>query len=583
MKYAIAVFLTLALGSSGFCQTNRLGLRFCVPAILSTPRVTVDTFCTHWHVTVHDSVPLTSATLIDDPDGNVWQPAMAYKNVSFDSKSDPDDKKEVTFNGKDTVVNFDVIVINPFDTAYAPIIIYDKHGIHVIIELRYKSPKASLSTLPVAPPPPVDRINFPVTNINQQKCTTLIYINTAKAGGAPFHINSVKLQKDIDFHITSITPGVPTTLNPGDTLKVQVCFTAKDTIITEDSIITQTDCFEAPLPISGKGGTALIDATDIDFGDVPLGTTSCKHLTISNRGTFPFTLTKDWILHNINEFKTDPASGAALPITIPPGEHVNITICYTPSEINFQDSTSIDWATDVDNKYKNQIKKWSFLKGRGVKPGVIWDRLEQILRIDSTGADSAIVRVWLFNKSNIKTSVTEVSIQGPDAAEFLIVGNQLGFPKLKDFAIDAGDTIWVGLLFKPDLSKPYPIKYFDRIAELVAVYSDESTSSGFDSTVMNLIGTWAKSSVRSEANDILFSIHPNPALGNFIELVLPSSLDEKVTISIHDILGKEVYRNEIAKGIQKTEIPIVGLPNGNYFVKIAGLNYSQTAKIEITR
>jgi hypothetical protein len=579
MKYVVAVFLLLVLESSGFCQTNRLGLQSCFP---SEPRVKIDTYCTHWHIVVHDYVPLTSATLIDDSAGYVYgQPGKAYKNVSFDSKTDPDNQKEITFNGKDTVVEFDVWVLNPFDTAYAPLIIYDKGGYHTLIELRYAT-NTRLSTLPVAPPPPVDRINFFLTEINQQKCTTLVYINTAKASGASFHINSVKLKKDIDFHINSIIPGVPATLKPGDTLKVEVCYTPKDTVMTEDSIITRTDCSEAPLPISGKGGTGLIDATDIDFGDVPLGTTSCKHLTISNRGTFPFTLTKDWILHNINEFKTDPASGAALPITIPPGGHVNITICYTPSEITFQDSTSIDWATDVDNQYKNQIKKWSFLKGRGVKPGVVWDRKEQILRLDSMlVGDSALLRVQLSNKSNTKTHVTEVSIQGPDADEFTIVANQLGFPVFKDFTMDAGDTLWVDLLFKPNLSKPN--KYFDRLAELIAVYSDESTPSGFDSTVMDLIGTWAKSSVRSGAENLSFSIHPNPASGNSIDLILPSSLDEKVTISILDILGKEVYRNEIAKGIQKPEIPIVGLPNGNYFVKIAGLNYSQTAKIGITR
>src|SRR5207244_4269446 len=104
-------------------------------------------------------------------------------------------------------------------------------------------------------------------------------------------------------------------------------------------------------------------------------------------------------------------------------------------------------------------------------------------------------------------------------------------------------------------------------ATLVAVYSDESSISGFDSTVMDFIGTWVKNGVESKLTDMPFSIHPNPASGNSIIVSMPSALEAKATIIIFDVLGRELLRKEIIAGSKNVEIPIGKLPDGSYFAR----------------
>src|SRR5205807_876271 len=85
-----------------------------------SPVIHVDTFCTHWHICVTDIVPLASATLIDDPNGDVYgKPGKVYYNVRFDAILDTNNTGEIVFNGTDLKVCFDVNIDNPFDSAYA--------------------------------------------------------------------------------------------------------------------------------------------------------------------------------------------------------------------------------------------------------------------------------------------------------------------------------------------------------------------------------------------------------------------------------------------------------------------------------
>ena len=306
------------------------------------PVVKVDTLCSSWHICVHDSVAIASVTLIDDSLGDVYgRPGKVYKNVNFDLTSDPDQTREIIFNGNDTSVCFDVLVSNPFDSAYAPLYIVDKNGFHLspILELHFKAQTVEelLQVPQPSPKPPryikVDTLQFGTIKVgtSNQVCSTLVFINIAPKGTNPFHITSASMQKKgSNFTIASTTPALPVSLLGGDTLQVQVCFSASDTVAYNDSVIITTDCFKAPLLALGKGGTPLIFATDYDFGPVTIGTSSCHDITIYNRGTLPFTLTKNWLLHNSIVFSMAPASAARLPHTLQPGASFRLTFCYSP-------------------------------------------------------------------------------------------------------------------------------------------------------------------------------------------------------------------------------------------------------------
>ena len=70
-------------------------------------------------------------------------------------------------------------------------------------------------------------------------------------------------------------------------------------------------------------------------------------------------------------------------------------------------------------------------------------------------------------------------------------------------------------------------------------------------------------------------IAPNPVIGNF--LMITGSLPDPSTISIFDILGKEVYKLKIS-GATDLQIPIQNLPDGVYFVKVVSANGSSLTR-----
>jgi hypothetical protein len=80
----------------------------------------------------------------------------------------------------------------------------------------------------------------------------------------------------------------------------------------------------------------------------------------------------------------------------------------------------------------------------------------------------------------------------------------------------------------------------------------------------------ARLGVSSSMPANVFSIRPNPANGNSVivtfDKVRPA---EKSTLSMFDVLGREVYRQEIFSGVTQTEIPIRRISEGVYYVQLA--------------
>ncbi len=87
-----------------------------------------------------------------------------------------------------------------------------------------------------------------------------------------------------------------------------------------------------------------------------------------------------------------------------------------------------------------------------------------------------------------------------------------------------------------------------------------------------------KAGVKTSATSQSFSIHPNPANDRII--VSFSGTDFSafgrtevhptagVSLSMFDVLGREVYRQDILSGISQIEIPVRGLSEGVYYVQL---------------
>jgi hypothetical protein len=78
-----------------------------------------------------------------------------------------------------------------------------------------------------------------------------------------------------------------------------------------------------------------------------------------------------------------------------------------------------------------------------------------------------------------------------------------------------------------------------------------------------------KSSVQtSSPEEIKFSLHPNPSSGNSVTISFSEAPSQTVAISVYDVLGREVYRNNIMPGSKEFDIPIRDLSEGIYYARI---------------
>jgi hypothetical protein len=462
-------------------------------------RVTVDTFCSYWNVCAHDSTfgltnqGIKSVTLLDDPHQDLVKanPPKVYYNTHLDDSLDPGNTREIIFSGDDSDVCFKVLVDRPIDSAYAPLFIADDQGNAIIVDLHYTPPSVRLTP---------DSGRYLLSTLNADTCNRFVFYNIGKTiktkdtsyvidpnpphdtlkrnikdtilhTGKSFTFTSDKLKlSNPNYTVTSTVPPLPTTLNAGDSLVIIACFNAKDTMVQRDTIELVNDCFTQPIDLIGSGATPLIIADDHDFGAVIVDSTKCAPVGVKNVGNAPLVLTVQWLMDNYGVNFTFPNAAALLPMTLKPGQKVTLTFCFTPHAIGV-DSTVQHWGTTQVNPYLHSIKDTSKLIGIGVKSGFVWDRVTQKQTVICDNSDT--VKVWLYNNTTDLVNgpsvhVDQVYITGPNASEFSILRDKNNQVPLANFDLNRGDSIWVDILFTPNLAQPANVKYLDRHMQLVA-------------------------------------------------------------------------------------------------------------------
>jgi len=92
-------------------------------------------------------------------------------------------------------------------------------------------------------------------------------------------------------------------------------------------------------------------------------------------------------------------------------------------------------------------------------------------------------------------------------------------------------------------------------------------------------------SILENSNDISnFSVYPNPA-NDFTTITISLEKTEKVTITIVDLLGKEIEKQEkvIFSGTTKETVDVSNYQNGIYFINLQVGNQVTTKKLVITK
>lgn len=78
-------------------------------------------------------------------------------------------------------------------------------------------------------------------------------------------------------------------------------------------------------------------------------------------------------------------------------------------------------------------------------------------------------------------------------------------------------------------------------------------------------------------NEFVFKLYPNPA--NEQVNVVFSNLDERAILSVFDLQGRLVAKQDIAKDQKATRIDVSNLNAGMYYIKLQGLKTNKVEKL----
>ncbi len=562
---------------------NPLGmaLRKDVP---SRTKVSVDSLCTGWKVcaSAFEAGGIQTIAFLDDPNGNFNAgKSYQYKNVRFDPLADPLNLREITKYPPESEWCFNVHIENPGADASAPVYIIDANGVGAVIELTYKAqavtfiPPDSVGLFFTTGEPPRDTSEIYPPYVHEEVCKEYVFVNKAQSSRS-YNINRLEVPSPSNFKVISSSPGIGEAVDPGDSLKITICFIGPDTNLYLDSIELETDCFKVFLPLRGQAATPLIVAADRNFGSVLIGSKKCMDVEVRNDGAKPFTLDKNWML-TPGEFSFDTSlTKNILPRTLLPGQSHKFSFCYSPSDEG-SDTALQAWSTNIPEPYRDLLKSFSELRGTSVGPGVRWDRTTQEFRADSLA--EFVARVNLLCSGTTDAELTGIWIDGPDADEFRIVNTEFGVnpPSYRGTVMSIEDEMWVDVGFKLDMTRT-PLDRLHSAFLHTAVAGDSARvktmalTAGFD------LAHVSEQGIRNVV------ISPNPARDRiYIDLDLETSTE--VSVAIYDLLGREVLMQTHGNrsGRQQIVVSLPSLAPGIYFARVKMEGAIKTLPFEVRK
>ncbi len=341
---------------------------------------------------------ISSVSMITDPADTRWH--IPSFNYTFSLSP--------AFVTGDSTTNFTLNVIDPAKDAYAAIYTIDQAGNDTVYQYSYSAPKFTLSPKP--------DWNYGNVLVGHDSCMTITLTN---AQASQLKLQGIHLQQTAKGGTFTVSPNSDQTVNVGGTLQFNLCYTPSDTGALNtsfDSLLFQTGCVPWKFAMQGVGVTPLIYATDINFGVVLPGNTSCKDLIVTNKGTADLVINKQ-DLPNTTEFTVTPPNG--FPIVLKPGESIKLNACFHPSKQGSFQTTDL-FSTLNPAKFARSIKDTSVLIGQSFLPGArLTSYTEGFL---AKCGETPVIIDTVYDPEQVDDVITSADISGPDAASFSIVG-----------------------------------------------------------------------------------------------------------------------------------------------------------------
>jgi hypothetical protein len=172
-------------------------------------------------------------------------------------------------------------------------------------------------------------LSFGTVNLNSTSMKTLTLTST---GTAAVTINSATLS-GTGFTMSGIT--FPATLNPGQSLTMQVSFSPTVTGTASGTLSISSNCASggtATVAVSGTGMSSnpvlSLGSTSLSFGDDPVGTPMNQSVSVTSTGTSAVTVSAASITGAGFTF-----SGATFPVTLNPNVAITVQVQFDPAAI----------------------------------------------------------------------------------------------------------------------------------------------------------------------------------------------------------------------------------------------------------
>lgn len=483
-----------------------------------------------WTVTARGSsnAPLGLATVIRDPHGDYIRLAQdsGYTSTNI-AGTGPLLQSGVAS------AQFRVAVLDPIHDADAFVQVQNTLGVDTILHLHYTAPPLAQSTASVS---------FDGAPVGLDSCVSITYRNVGYLDRDTLRLTNIA-HADSTFIVTTSRP-LPVTLRADDSLVVTVCHIGHvesrlDTLHIAVRDDRASFCGEARVAIRSISAKTTMMANDYDFHGIVVGGSNSQRIALMNTGTANLLLASIQRTGSTAFVFTD---SARLPHMLEPGASIELGFRYQPTKRG-ADTAYFTWISNAEG-----TKTVSRAIGKGLMGAVEWS--DSVLTFNSSR--SAGDTAFLVNATGKEFAgpvvIESVEIMGPDASEFALVSNELGYTPIETFPVAPEESVWFYIGFQPDTLRGTR----DRHAQLVARDLAGNTST------IKLLGQIGTASVAK-------NLAPDFSITQDARTLHVRLTDEPWRLDIFDALGHSVVASHNVHG--SATIDIASLPSGTYIVR----------------
>lgn len=563
-------------GTHFFSYANPTGM-LCRQQDIPRPKMSaiITESCGKWSVCVTDSGSSQNGIkfieLLNYPSSNTSATIPTVHNVSLSRNTDSLGKNEIILSGNDKSYCFDAFVKNLQDSAMLSFATYDNSGERLTSFTSWVPSLAKVTSSGSISAKPSGEFAFTPTAIDTTLCGRIVISRPPSIYTTDLTIDSIfLLHGKLGLSFASALPKFPVTLHPGDSIVLDVCYKTQGKYLSIDSIAIRTAACgsEYYLSLQGQVISGQLTAPDVEFGSIFRSDSLCKTIRLKNTGSASFLL-KGFTLSDSVTFSVSSPLFKFLPFTLDTGESVDVTVCFYPHDDSLY-TAQIVWETDISSNFIAGSKLKTTLNGRGTAFDIAWVPEKSAILADSTKKPVLVIkRQFLHNRTSEPATISDVHLSGANKDEFTIAASQKN--TITYFVIEPNDSLWFDVAFVPDISKPYPDRFADRKADLVAIFKSSPKDNVIDSVILKLAGTFNSHFVFGVRNNQKVQKQLSAYINNGLLIINFTDMGDKTECSLYDILGRKVYswnKQDISTLASGISLPMPVLSSGVYIVRI---------------